>query len=192
MRKGLYIYLLQHGNRHAQTARPWRQETPISWQNDHFGVTFFAFSQIPVFGHQSTSKFIINPTVTIFISMAITWPISVHKIKIKKITRFDITYVNTKKKKNGLNDKTTKQLLMRHFANWIYVITYVIKHLSLSLKIQFKMAKLTEHTLILNTVTNYFRPGSAQATEVIQKCAGATGNWLCQNISMNRRKYEIY
>lgn len=32
---------------------------------------------------------------------------------------------------------------MRHFANWIYVITYVIKHLSLSLKIQFKMAKLT-------------------------------------------------
>lgn len=100
--------------------------------------------------------------------------------------------VNTKKKKIGLNDKTTKQLLMRHFANWIYVITYVIKHLSLSLKIQFKMAKLTEHTLILNTVTNYFRPGSAQATEVIQKCAGATGNWLCQNISMNRRKYEIY
>lgn len=58
----------------------------------------FAFSQIPVFGHQSTSKFIINPTVTILISMAITWPISVHKIKIKKITRFDITYVNTKKK----------------------------------------------------------------------------------------------
>lgn len=57
---------------------------------------------------------------------------------------------------------------MRHFANWIYVITYVIKHLSLSLKIQFKMAKSTEHTLILNTVTNYFRPGSAQATEVIQ------------------------
>lgn len=164
---------------------------PISWQTDHFGVTFFAFSQIPVFGHQSTSKFIINPTVTIFISMAITWPISVHKIKIKKITRFDITYVHTKKK-IGLNDKTTKQLLMRHFANWIYVITYVIKHLSLSLKIQFKMAKLTEHTLILNTVTNYFRPGSAQATEVIQKCAGATGNWLCQNISMNRRKYEIY
>lgn len=167
------------------------QETPISWQTDHFGVTFFAFSQIPVFGHQSTSKFIINPMVTNFISMAITWPISVHKIKIKKITRFDITYVNTKKK-IGLNDKTTKQLLMRHFANWIYVITYVIKHLSLSLKIQFKMAKLTEHTLILNTVTNYFRPGSAQATEVIQKCAGATGNWLCQNISMNRRKYEIY
>lgn len=125
--------------------------------------------------------------------MAITWPISVHKIKIKKITRFDITYVNTKKNnKIGLNDKTTKQLLVRHFANWIYVITYVIKHLSLSLKIQFKMAKLTEHTLILNTVTNYFRPGSAQATEVIQKCAGATGNWLCQNISMNRRKYEIY
>lgn len=97
-RKGLYIYLLQHGNRHAQAARPWRQETPISWQTDHFGVTFFAFSQIPVFGHQSTSIFIINPTVTIFISMAITWPISVHKIKIKKITRFDITYVNTKKK----------------------------------------------------------------------------------------------
>lgn len=90
--------LLQHGNRHAQAARPWRQETPISWQTDHFGVTFFAFSQIPVFGHQSTSKFIINPTVTILISMAITWPISVHKIKIKKITRFDITYVNTKKK----------------------------------------------------------------------------------------------
>lgn len=94
--------LLQHGNRHAQAARPWRQETPISWQTDHFGVTFFAFSQIPVFGHQSTSKFIINPTVTNFISMAITWPISVHKIKIKKITRFDITYVNTKKKKNWL------------------------------------------------------------------------------------------
>lgn len=98
-RKGLYIYLLQHGNRHAQAARPWRQEMPISWQTDHFGVTFFAFSQIPVFGHQSTSKLIINATVTIFISMAITWPISVHKIKIKKITRFDITYVNTKKKK---------------------------------------------------------------------------------------------
>lgn len=54
------------------------------------------------------------------------------------------------------------------------------------------MAMLTEHTLVLNTVTNYFRPGSAQITEVIQKCAGATGNWLCQNISMNRGKYEIY
>lgn len=47
--------------------------------------------------------------VIIFILMVIMWFIFVYKIKIKKIIRFDIIYVNIKKNnKIGLNDKIMK------------------------------------------------------------------------------------
>lgn len=85
-REGLYVYLLQYCNKHAQAAR---QETPISWRTDHFCILFYAFSQIPSSVINLFQNSFINPIVTIVWHQWQSRDIFPYKCKIKKITRFD-------------------------------------------------------------------------------------------------------